>query len=179
MARDVLAKGKAMRATSSRVVVGIDGSMAGLRALRLAVSQARQRHAELHALRAWTFRPKGRGTGMSGYEEQEYAVYESTVAAFTDAMGGLPADVEVILGTVLGSPGRALVEYADRDEDLLVVGSPQTRSLRRLLHTPVSRYCAAHAACPVLVVPPDGFAKQAEREGMARAIHRDLPQLIN
>ncbi|WP_327002199.1 universal stress protein [Dactylosporangium sp. NBC_01737] len=163
--------------TSTRVVVGVDGSMAGLRALRLAVAQAQLRHAELHALRAWTFRPKGRG-GMAGYDEQEYAVYESTVAAFADAMGGAPADLDLVLGTVLGPPGKALVQYADREEDLLVVGSSQVRSLRRLFHPPVARYCAAHAACPVLVVPPDGFAKQARREGMGRSIRRDLPQFI-
>lgn len=86
------------------------------------MSQARRRHAALHALRAWTFRPKGRGTGSASYEEQEYAVNASTVAAFADAMGGQPADVDVVLGTVLGSPGKARVDYANRDDDLLVVG---------------------------------------------------------
>jgi hypothetical protein len=47
-------------------------------------------------------------------------------------MGGLPADIDVSLATLVGPAGRVLVCYADRDEDLLVVGHSRRGRLRRL-----------------------------------------------
>nr|WSW48774.1 universal stress protein [Streptomyces sp. NBC_01001] len=46
--------------------------------------------------------------------------------------------------------GPVLTRTADRDGDLLVVGA---RRRRLLPGFSTARYCAAHAACPVLVVP--------------------------
>ena len=53
-----------------------------------------------------------------------------------------------------GEPGRALVSVASQAGDLLVVGTGRHGGLSRLLHGTVSRYCVAHARCPVLAVPP-------------------------
>ncbi|MFC9614624.1 universal stress protein [Streptomyces sp. NPDC056938] len=39
-------------------------------------------------------------------------------------------------------------------DDLLVVGAGHRGHLHRALHPSVSRYCLAHACCPVLAVPP-------------------------
>lgn len=67
---------------------------------------------------------------------------------------------------VRGSPGRALVESADRVDDLLVIGAGCRGMLRRTLFPSVARYCLAHAACPVLAVPPSPL------EGDLATLHR-------
>jgi nucleotide-binding universal stress UspA family protein len=54
---------------------------------------------------------------------------------------------------VRGPPGPALVWMADRSDDLLVVGCGGWSRLGRVVHGAVSRYCLAHARCPVLAVP--------------------------
>lgn len=56
--------------------------------------------------------------------------------------------------TVRGTPGAALVDTARGVDDLLAVGTGLRAPLRHLLRPSVARYCLAHAACPVLVVPP-------------------------
>ncbi|WP_432839905.1 universal stress protein [Dactylosporangium sp. CA-092794] len=160
-----------------RVVVGIEDSLTGLRALRVAVAEARRRGAQLHALRSWTLPSSGAGATGSWYDELERAASAEIIVAFDKTMGGVPRDVEVVTRTVLGRAGKELVRYADRDDDTLVVGAQDGGRLRRLLRRSVSRYCVGHARCPVLVVPPDTFARQARREGMDRAIRRDLSTL--
>jgi hypothetical protein len=76
------------RRAATRVVVGIDDSMAGFRALRLAVDEARRRDAVLHALRAWTFSPSGRGAYTGSYAQSAQLAAAAIVAAFAGTMGG-------------------------------------------------------------------------------------------
>jgi Universal stress protein family len=45
--------------------------------------------------------------------------------------------------------------------DLLVVGAGRRGKLARISHGGVSRYCVAHALCPVLTVPPPALAQTA------------------
>jgi nucleotide-binding universal stress UspA family protein len=161
----------------TRVIVGVDGSLAGLRALRLAVAEARHRDAVLHAVRAWNFDPAWLGYPAEWSREIERETFEIIARAFDDAMGGEPKDIEVLMVTTNGSPGVALTRYACRDNDLLVVGSAQHGLLRRLITGSVSHYCAGHAVCPVLVVPADTFAKAAARTSLEKAIERDLTAL--
>ena len=161
-----------------RVVVGIDGTVAGLRALRSAVAEARRRGAVLHAVRAWTFGTNGQGAWPGWIEDQRRLSVELIAKVFADTMGGLPVDVDLVAVSALGPPGPVLTDYAHRDDDLLVVGTHRGTWLTRPLRHSVPRYCVAHANCPVLVVPLDAFTRQAVSEGMGRAIRRELPELI-
>ena len=52
-----------------------------------------------------------------------------------------------------GKPGTVLTGLARQDSDLLVIGAGRRAPLR-LPGSPVSRYCLAHAHCPVLAIPP-------------------------
>ncbi len=165
------------RVNGTRVIVGVEDSLAGLRALRVAVAEARRRGAVLHAVRTWIHNPSRGGDLGVCYEELERAAADEIISVFDKTMGGLPADVDVVTATVVGPPGRTLVRYADRDDDTLVVGATCGPWVLRVLRPSVPRYCVARAQCPVLVVPPDAFARQARREGLARAIRRDLPTL--
>jgi nucleotide-binding universal stress UspA family protein len=165
------------RQTGGRVIVGVEDSLAGLRALRVAVAEARWRGAALHALRSWNLNPSGQGASVAWYDQLERAAAATITEAFDNAMGGIPDDVEVVTATVIGPAGRALVRYADRDDDTLVLGAARRHWMLRLVRRSVARYCVARAQCPVLIVPPDAFARRARREGMARAIRRGLPSL--
>jgi len=84
----------------------------------------------------------------------EEAAKERIREAFDDALGGLPDDVAVQLLVVRARPGPVLVEFADKPGDLLVVGCGGRSLLSSALRGSVTRYCVAHARCPVLAVPP-------------------------
>ncbi len=167
------------RDRAPRVIVGIDESLAGLRALRVAVTEARSRGAELHAVRVWNFEPAWRGSPAGWYRQVEHEAEEVIGRAFDEAMGGVPEEIEVVTATLMGRPGRVLIDYAHGDDDLLVLGSGQRSWWRRLFRSSTTRYCAPRAWCPVLVVPLDGFARTAYREGLKRAVQRELPILSN
>ena len=70
------------------------------------------------------------------------------------AWGDTPADLPVRPAIRRGQPGLVLVDAACRPSDLLVVGAGRRGALARTARGRVSRYCLAHARCPVLTVPP-------------------------
>jgi hypothetical protein len=62
-----------------------------------------------------------------------------------------------------GAPGRVLTVIASDPGDLLVVGTGRRGTLTRVCPGRVSRYCLAHARCPVLAVPPATASPHAGR----------------
>jgi nucleotide-binding universal stress UspA family protein len=159
--------------TRGRVILGVDGSLAGLRALRLAVTEARRRNATLYAVRVWPMRLAG--PAFIPFDDERRQSMTVIDEAFAAAVGGPPTDVKVVACAPAGEIGPTLTDYASRDDDLLVVGSARG-GLRRLRRS-VSRYCTAHATCPVMVVPADAFARLASKEHLGRAIRRDVAML--
>jgi nucleotide-binding universal stress UspA family protein len=143
---------------SRRVIAGVSGSVRSLGALRAGVAEARSSGAELIAVLAWA--PSG---GEFAYLRApcplllklcEDAAKERIRDAFDDALGGLPDDLAVQLLVVRARPGPVLVEFANKPDDLLVVGCGGRSLLSAAVHGSVTRYCVAHAHCPVLAVPP-------------------------
>lgn len=165
------------RETPGRVIVGVDASFAGLRALRLAVAEARRREVVLHAVRVWSCDSSWSGGTVGCDGEVDQQARAEAVAAFAAAMGGVPGDVRVVITPAAGRPWSTLVDYAHRDNDLLFVGTSKRRWWRRLFRPSTARYCAAHAGCPVVVVPADSFVRDAAGRRQARAIVRDLSAL--
>ncbi|SEO04992.1 universal stress protein [Actinacidiphila rubida] len=150
-----------------RVVVGVSGSLQSLTALHRGVEEARRRGAELLVVLAWT-PPCGEPAHRSApwpplLQEWEKSAAGRLEQALTDAFGGCPTDVPVRLVTACGETGRVLTELADRPDDLLVIGTGRHRLLPRLFHGGVSRYCLAHACCPVLAVPPSELMRDLGR----------------
>lgn len=140
------------------MVVGIDGSPGSLEALRHALGQARRLETTLIPVHAWQV-PGGdmpnRRAAAPGYTRMLRDLAEQELRrAFEEGLGGLPADVRVEPWLIRGPAGAALVETADRCGDLLVVGAGRRGRLRHPLHAGTARYCLAHAACPVIAVPP-------------------------
>jgi nucleotide-binding universal stress UspA family protein len=81
-------------------------------------------------------------------------------AAMEAAFGGLPPGVTVDSQVIRGDAGPSLVHAACEDGDLLVIGTGRQSRLGRMAHATVSRYCLAHAACPVLAVPPSPLDRE-------------------
>ncbi|WP_405875016.1 MULTISPECIES: universal stress protein [unclassified Streptomyces] len=143
----------------ARVLVGVSGSLGSRTALRRAADEARRRSAALWPVLAWE--PPGgelaarRSPASSLMVGQwQRLARERLLAALGDVFGDAGPDVPMRALVVRGVPGRALVETADRQSDLLVVGTGGRGLLHRAFLSSTSRYCLAHATCPVLAVPP-------------------------
>ena len=169
-----------------RVIVGVDLSYAGLRALREGVRQARQRGAELYAVRVYAI-PVSR-TSTAGYpiwpatmtvtpepgvthEEAQRDAESVIVRAFDAALGGVPGDIPTKLISDCGHVAPVLVQLAYRDDDLLILGASRRR--RRRVRRTVAAFCCARATCPVLVVPAPEMAHYAGSRRRRRRLVRD------
>jgi nucleotide-binding universal stress UspA family protein len=106
-----------------RVVVGVDGSLGSMQALRRAVAEA--------SVLAWT-PPGGEGAYRSPpcpllLDEWRAEHARRLKTTWNEALGGVPEDLTVHLLVIRGDAGRVLVELADRVDDLLVVGAGRRR----------------------------------------------------
>ena len=146
------------------IVVGVDGSENGARALRWALHQAGPAGARVVAVHAWgvsAFAYGGPGfvTALDP-AEFERAAREALEQTVTDLAGDVPDGVEVEQRVVEGGAAGVLVELARNERaDLLVVGSRGLGGFRGLLLGSVSAALAHHTPCPLAIVPP------AAREG--------------
>ena len=147
--------------TVRRIVVGVNGSLGSLQALRYATAEARQRDVPLLPVIAWV--PPGGDLAerrhSSPYLRKIWrdAAWERLTAAFDDGLGGMPADLHVEPHVERGETGLVLVDVANQPDDLLIVGTGRRGALGRTLRRSVARYCLAHAKCPVLAVPPSAL----------------------
>ncbi len=147
-----------------RVFAGVHGSLGSLQALRYAASEARYRRAPLVPVIAWV--PPGgdlaerRQPNMQLRKLWRDAAREKLFDAFEMGLGGLPEDLDVQPLVVRGPVGPVLVDCADDVDDLLVVGTGR-RGVGRLFRRSASRYCLAHAHCPVVAVPPSALMEEA------------------
>lgn len=136
----------------SRVIAGVSGTPGCLPALRYAAEVARAHDVSLIPVLAWHPAAERSRSPYTPAVWMDWADVASAqlVAVLQAAFGGWPAGVLTEPMAVRGEPGRMLVSVANRTDDLLVIGAG-----RQFIpgHGKVSRYCLAHAACPVLAVP--------------------------
>ena len=146
-----------------RVFAGVHGSLGSLQALRFAADEARNRDARLMPVITWV--PPGGDIAERRQPSLQFrklwrdAAQERLWDAFDRGLGGPPADLAIEALVVRGPAGPVLVECADDPDDLLVVGTGR-RGLQRLGRRSVSRYCLAHARCPVVAVPPSQLMEE-------------------
>lgn len=165
---------RSIMAENDRVIVGVSGSLGSLAALRRAVAEARRLDAVLVPVLAW--HPVG---GEFAYRSHPcpplLAVWERAArkrldTAFEQCLGGYPAGLRIHPVVVRDEqPGHALVQMADRADDMLIVGAGRRGRVARLFHGSVSRHCLAHARCAVTAVPPSELQEALEsaaREGV-------------
>ncbi|MFE2410231.1 universal stress protein [Kitasatospora sp. NPDC059408] len=161
---------------TTRVVVGVSGSLGSLAALHRAAAEARRTGAALVPVLAWE--PPG---GELGYRRSpcpplltaardaaDQRLRDALDAAFAGADPGVPVHPVV----VRGETGPALVHIADRPDDLLVLGHGGNL-LRRGFRRSVASHCLREAACPVLTVPAPPL--QRELEALHRRTRWHLP----
>lgn len=142
---------EALPAADKPVVVGVDGSESGNRALRWAAAEARARGAALHLVHAWhvpyLVAPMGAEL-VDAIEESGKAVLQ--VALADPALEGLTTEGHL----VCDGAAQAMMAKAE-DASLVVVGSRGLGRFKRALLGSTSRQLAHHAPCPLVVVPPD------------------------
>lgn len=151
------------------IVVGIDGSEAGDAALSWALAEARLRRAELRVVHAYqtphasiTEAGLGAAGGMpvpavftEDREQVRRAAETQAQNLIEEAIGRAGADVdglEIERAAVEGPAGKSLIASA-RGADMLVVGSRGHGTLHALVLGSVSRQCAEHPPCPVVITP--------------------------
>jgi nucleotide-binding universal stress UspA family protein len=139
-----------------RVVVGVNGSMASIAALRWAAREAGLRQARLHVVcaldpgrvRAAPYAGCARRLAPEQPGLPTNALLKDLVQ---DVIGGGPlptVDTEVVDGLA----AKVLIDCAT-GADLLVLGDPATSQFEVI--GPVARACLRHAPCPVVVVGAD------------------------
>ncbi|GAA3501628.1 universal stress protein [Streptomyces prasinosporus] len=147
---------------SGLVVVGVDGSAAGLAAVEVAAEEARVRSAGLRVVHAFLWPAMHVPLGASPLGPAEGGLRASTERLVSEAVeraGAVAPDVEVSRAVVTGEP-LTVLEAQSRSAELVVVGSRGMGGFVGLLVGSTSVHLAAHGRCPVLVVRepavPDG-----------------------
>ena len=134
-----------------RIVVGVDGSVSSMAALRWAIRQAKQTGNSVDAVTAWRV-PSGYGLAPIGDGAVDFESDAKKILA--DALNKVSAsEADVIIRPLVveGQPADVLV-WTARGADLLVVGSRGHGEFTSALLGSVSHYCVHHASCPVLVI---------------------------
>ncbi|MFJ4467450.1 universal stress protein [Streptomyces sp. NPDC089424] len=135
------------------VVVGVDGSPAGLKAVWWAAHEAVDRHAPLHLLHSWTTQPLvvPAAQEADGRREHGRDVLERTAAELLDHHGDL---LELTTETVSAPAEQALLDRSG-DAGLLVLGSRGHSSVAGFLLGSVTLQVVSLALCPAVVVRAD------------------------
>jgi nucleotide-binding universal stress UspA family protein len=147
-----------------RVIVGASGSPGSLQALRYAEELARAHDATLMPALAWV--PPGGDLAdrraPCAYLRRVWAedARQRLRETLRLAWGEIPAYPPVRPFVQRGEAGLVLVNAVCRPGDLLVVGAGRHGMLARVIAANVSRYCLAHARCPVLAIPPPASARE-------------------
>jgi nucleotide-binding universal stress UspA family protein len=142
--------------TTDRIIVGIDGAPAGARALSWAAGEAARKSVELLIVHVSdVIRPPAVSSSAVVTVMMEGADYglELLRDAAAVVAGSHPAvKVSTMLRT--GKPADVLIELGTA-HTLLVVGTNGERRFLAALLGSVSHQVAAHAGCPVVVIPHD------------------------
>ena len=141
------------------IVVGVDGSEHGDRALAWAIDEAKLRSARLRLVSAWHVPAAVYGApGFVPPVDVDSTVREVAEKSVEEAAAkAREAGIEADAVIREGHAAQVLVEAAD-DADLLVIGSRGHGGFSGLLLGSVSAQCAHHAPCALVIVRPPAAA---------------------
>jgi nucleotide-binding universal stress UspA family protein len=145
-----------------RIVVGVDGSAGGRRALQWAVAEAAARAGTVQAIMCGNWDGADLSPRPSTRSEDERRLAEKTLQRELDSVAR-PAGV-VVAGEVVEGPAPSALAAAARDADLLVLGSHgHGRRHHRNLGS-FAEACVGLAVCPVVVIPVPRPVAQTSNE---------------
>jgi nucleotide-binding universal stress UspA family protein len=133
-----------------RIVVGVDGSEGGRRALRWAITEASARGGTVQAVNAWRWDEMDLPPTASPDEGRRRA--EQTLDSEIEAIRDRATRVSIASEAVEGVAADVLSSAA-LDADLLVLGSHGHSRVRHTVLGSVSEACIRQATCPVVVLP--------------------------
>jgi nucleotide-binding universal stress UspA family protein len=142
------------------IVCGIDGSVAGQRALEWAMDEAIRRNCKLRVVTAWTWD----GVEAMGAPSNPAAAHSHAKQIQDTAVSGAlpdtdnPPEVEQVL--VRGAASVSLCTSA-LDAELMVLGSHGHGGVRDKLVGSTSQRVIHHASCPVVILPDPRHAERA------------------
>ncbi len=141
-----------------RIVVGVDGSLPSLFALRWAGREARLRGAELCAVTVdadadTRYAPYAPPPPATARAERWSALRRTLADSISTALGPCP-DVAVHEHVEEGKPVAVLARFA-ADAELLVLGSRQQYGDLGPALSPIVRSCIRTVTCPVVVINHD------------------------
>jgi nucleotide-binding universal stress UspA family protein len=155
---------------TDRIIVGVDGSDGGRRALRWALEEAARTGQELHVVTAWHWAGvQEMAPAVTGPDEQRRFAEQGQARDIATVRAELGSTVPVIQVLVQGFPAEALTDAA-RGARLLVLGSHGYGRLHHAVLGSVAEECVRLAPCPVVVVPvPHGKPFAAAGEAITTA----------
>ncbi|QQQ74207.1 universal stress protein [Saccharothrix sp. 6-C] len=149
------------------IVVGVDGTPTGDRALRWAMDEAARRGLPLHVVNAYSYEPLADWamTSEQDARDRSEALVDDALRAASVGRLEFP---RIIRHCVRGPAAEALEAQA-RGASVLVVAAHSGSRLRQVLLGSTSAHCVRHATVPVVVLPPndgqhDGTAVGAGQE---------------
>jgi len=136
------------------IVVGVDGSASADEALRFAALEAKLRGARLRMVTVWhlsvaVYGAMGPAVVDSGerYEEEANRVLYDASERLAEELVGIEVERVVREGRAASS-----LVYEAHEASLLVVGSRGHGAFVGVLIGSVSKECANHSSCPVVIV---------------------------
>lgn len=141
-----------------RIVVGVDGSEGGRRALDWALADADRHRGVVHAVVAW-----------DGTDRSLAAADQTLAEALTHARAAYPA-LPLTGDTIAGQAAEVLVR-ASRTADLLVLGSHGHGRLFHAVLGSVTEECIRGATCPVAVIPAPHPVRSERDDTITTAVY--------
>lgn len=147
------------------VIAAVDGSEHSLRGLEWALAAARLRGADVLVVHVWPWPPNIHGA-PDPLPEPPTATQDPVLDSVRAQLSGREGLPGVSYTTVGGAPAAVLPEMGAEGQ-MLVLGSRGRGGFASLLLGSNGRACAAHAPCPVVVVPhlERGYGAVAEPYG--------------
>lgn len=140
------------RRPAGPVVVGVDGSAAGMPAVEAAFATAAQRRTDLLAVRVSADLTPMAAPMVPMSDDDMVAAERRLLQQVVDACRSRYDQVNVLDQVIVGDAGHTLVRLSEQAQ-LLVVGARGRGGFAGLVLGSVSQKVLHHAACPVLVVP--------------------------
>ena len=152
---------------SNMIVVGVDGSEGGRRALRWAVAEAHRTEAAVKAVTAWSWDSvtdvSPIRTNRAWPRERAEAISAREVAAVVAEVGSaVPITREVMEG-----PEDRVLTDAAQGARMLVLGSHGYGHFHHAMSDSVGAGCIRRSTCPVVVVPAPPMPARLLAEALA------------